>query len=110
MAQVGKVDEVDYAIKPENVTPAIPTSEWPLLLKNYDKRELPEHGAAPGTRQLTSCGSTRENWAFHTHPMWMHAVETRPQILHLLRRHQLGQALQPLQSRGGGMGQANAPR
>ena len=29
---------VDYSIKPEAVTPAIPTSEWPLLLKNYDKR------------------------------------------------------------------------
>ncbi|KKY25458.1 putative centromere microtubule binding protein cbf5 [Phaeomoniella chlamydospora] len=27
----------DFAIKPEAVAPAIPTSEWPLLLKNYDK-------------------------------------------------------------------------
>ncbi|KAJ9197059.1 hypothetical protein DTO166G4_6826 [Paecilomyces variotii] len=27
----------DFAIKPEAVTPNIPTSEWPLLLKNYDK-------------------------------------------------------------------------
>jgi hypothetical protein len=34
-------EEVEYSIKPENVTPAIPTSEWPLLLKNYDKREIP---------------------------------------------------------------------
>ncbi|OJD21746.1 centromere/microtubule-binding protein cbf5 [Blastomyces percursus] len=32
----GKMN-VDFAIKPEAVTPAIPTSEWPLLLKNYDK-------------------------------------------------------------------------
>lgn len=30
--------QIDYAIKPEAVAPAIPTSEWPLLLKNYDKR------------------------------------------------------------------------
>ena len=30
--------DVEYSIKPETVTPAIPTSEWPLLLKNYDKR------------------------------------------------------------------------
>ncbi|KAJ9634785.1 centromere/microtubule-binding protein cbf5 [Knufia peltigerae] len=37
MAVVAKLQEVDYAIKPENVTPVIPTSEWPLLLKNYDK-------------------------------------------------------------------------
>jgi H/ACA ribonucleoprotein complex subunit 4 len=34
---MGKVEEVDFSIKPENVTPQIPTSEWPLLLKNYDK-------------------------------------------------------------------------
>ena len=30
-------EEADYSIKPENSAPAIPTSEWPLLLKNYDK-------------------------------------------------------------------------
>lgn len=34
---VAKAD-VEYSIKPEAVTPAIPTSEWPLLLQNYDKR------------------------------------------------------------------------
>ena len=31
-------DAMDYSIKPENVTPAISTADWPLLLKNYDKR------------------------------------------------------------------------
>ncbi|KAL1984770.1 hypothetical protein VTN96DRAFT_8711 [Rasamsonia emersonii] len=30
-------EDVDFSIKPEAVTPSIPTSEWPLLLKNYDK-------------------------------------------------------------------------
>lgn len=34
-------DIADFSIKPEAVTPSIPTSEWPLLLKNYDQRELP---------------------------------------------------------------------
>ena len=34
-------DIADLSIKPEAVTPSIPTSEWPLLLKNYDQRELP---------------------------------------------------------------------
>jgi H/ACA ribonucleoprotein complex subunit 4 len=33
-----KVEDGDFSIKPENVTGDIPTSEWPLLLKNYDKR------------------------------------------------------------------------
>ncbi|KAL7285644.1 putative rRNA pseudouridine synthase [Trametes coccinea BRFM310] len=27
----------DYAIKPENAQPKLDTSQWPLLLKNYDK-------------------------------------------------------------------------
>jgi H/ACA ribonucleoprotein complex subunit 4 len=34
---MSKVEDADFSIKPENVTPNIPTSEWPLLLKNYDK-------------------------------------------------------------------------
>ncbi|KIW27437.1 centromere/microtubule-binding protein cbf5 [Cladophialophora immunda] len=34
---MAKVAEADFSIKPENITPQIPTSEWPLLLKNYDK-------------------------------------------------------------------------
>jgi H/ACA ribonucleoprotein complex subunit 4 len=29
--------EGDYYIKPENKTPTLDTSKWPLLLKNYDK-------------------------------------------------------------------------
>ena len=37
--------EVDYTIKPEAVAPRVDTSQWPLLLKNYDKREA-VHGAA----------------------------------------------------------------
>lgn len=35
----GKGQEEDYSIKPQAVTPAIDTSSWPLLLKNYDRRE-----------------------------------------------------------------------
>lgn len=31
---------MDYSIKPEAVVPAVDTSTWPLLLKNYDKREF----------------------------------------------------------------------
>ena len=27
----------DYAIKPEDSQPKLDTSQWPLLLKNYDK-------------------------------------------------------------------------
>ncbi len=38
MAVVVANTEVDYAIKPEAVTPSVDTSTWPLLLKNYEKR------------------------------------------------------------------------
>jgi len=30
-------EENDYTIKPSKSTPKVDTSEWPLLLKNYDK-------------------------------------------------------------------------
>uniref|UniRef100_A0A0C9RIC9 TSA: Wollemia nobilis Ref_Wollemi_Transcript_18565_2317 transcribed RNA sequence n=1 Tax=Wollemia nobilis TaxID=56998 RepID=A0A0C9RIC9_9CONI len=30
-------EERDYLIKPQSVTPALDTSQWPILLKNYDK-------------------------------------------------------------------------
>jgi hypothetical protein len=32
-------EEAEYTIKPENATATISMSEFPLLLKNYDKRE-----------------------------------------------------------------------
>ncbi|KAF7846360.1 hypothetical protein BT93_L4501 [Corymbia citriodora subsp. variegata] len=34
---MANVEQMDFSIKPENATPAIPTEDWPLLLKNYDK-------------------------------------------------------------------------
>ena len=30
-------DTADYAIKPESTTPALDASEWPLLLKDYNR-------------------------------------------------------------------------
>jgi hypothetical protein len=35
---VGKAQQDNnFMIKPESATPALDTSQWPLLLKNYDK-------------------------------------------------------------------------
>merc|ERR1712100_558296 len=31
---------IDYFVKPENVTPKLDTSNWPLLLKNYDQLNI----------------------------------------------------------------------
>lgn len=34
-------EEDEQVIKPQAVTPAVDTSDWPLLLKNYEKRASP---------------------------------------------------------------------
>jgi H/ACA ribonucleoprotein complex subunit 4 len=39
MALVLANDEKDYAIKPEASSLPVDTSTWPLLLKDYNKRE-----------------------------------------------------------------------
>ncbi|KAI1191474.1 pseudouridine synthase [Nemania serpens] len=54
-----KPGEADYTIKPTAVTPSVDTSNWPLLLKNYDKllvrtghfTPIP-NGSAPLSRDL----------------------------------------------------------
>ncbi|KAG6384554.1 hypothetical protein SASPL_155626 [Salvia splendens] len=33
----GQIETTDFLIKPQSFTPAVDTSEWPILLKNYDK-------------------------------------------------------------------------
>lgn len=40
MALVKTSQDVDYVIQPEAVTPALNSSDWPLLLKNYTDRKL----------------------------------------------------------------------
>ncbi|TKX20107.1 centromere/microtubule-binding protein cbf5 [Elsinoe australis] len=37
MAMVKKNEETDMVIKPESVAPTVDTTEWPLLLKNWEK-------------------------------------------------------------------------
>lgn len=38
MAVTAAKEEVDYTIKPEAGANNINTADWPLLLKNYEKR------------------------------------------------------------------------
>lgn len=38
MDLVKDMDDDEQIIKPEAVTPALDTSGWPLLLKNWDQR------------------------------------------------------------------------
>jgi hypothetical protein len=42
VAVVKKTTEEEYTIKPQATTPSLDTSEWPLLLKNYEKRKSPD--------------------------------------------------------------------
>jgi len=37
MALVKAGEDLDMTIKPENITPSVDTSAWPLLLKNWEK-------------------------------------------------------------------------
>jgi H/ACA ribonucleoprotein complex subunit 4 len=41
MADVKKdmSQEAEYSIKPQAVAPSVDTSQWPLLLKNFDQRK-----------------------------------------------------------------------
>jgi H/ACA ribonucleoprotein complex subunit 4 len=39
MALVKQDDGEEKIIKPEAVTPKVDTSDWPLLLKNWDQRQ-----------------------------------------------------------------------
>ena len=89
MAVVVSNSEVDYAIKPQNLTPAVDTSDWPLLLKSYDKRkdQVPT-ALVVHTLIMSICTSPCPHRSFHSHSQRLHASEARPQILHQLRCHQ----------------------
>jgi hypothetical protein len=65
MVEANKKDE-DYVIKPQSSAPSVDTSSWPLLLKNYDKREC---NRAVGSRWLLS------------HARWFNALLTDAQCL-----------------------------
>lgn len=52
-------DIADFSIKPEAVTPSIPTSEWPLLLKNYDQREFASSTVALVVKTTTQIINSR---------------------------------------------------
>lgn len=98
--EVDKKKEEEYSIKPQAVTPAIDTSSWPLLLKNYDKRErrqcFARRSVLSGETLLTCC-SACENGPFHTDSQWLLPVEARHQVVHQLWRDQSRQALEPVQ-------------
>jgi hypothetical protein len=68
MAVVKSSQEMDYAIKPEALTPSIPTSEWPLLLKDYDKCTLPKKRKKGTNADFVSGYSAGPNRPLHTNP------------------------------------------
>jgi hypothetical protein len=74
-----KDQEIDYSIKPEAVTPAIDTSTWPLLLKNYNNC-MCEY--ILGIGMLLTSSSIGSHWTFHAYSQWLHTFEERPQVVH----------------------------
>ena len=98
----------DQIIKPEAVTPNVNTSDWPLLLKNWDRRMLSH--AVINKAEADHKSSPCPHRPLHTHPRWLHSSAPRPQTIHLLRRHQPRQALQPLLTRSRRLAEAHSPR
>lgn len=81
MAMILANDEADYSIKPEAATPALNTSDWPLLLKGYDKRNFALNASISLLRSLT-LSSPRPYGTFHSNSVWLHSIEARPEILY----------------------------
>ena len=54
----------DFAIQPENITPTLDASKWPLLLKNYDKLMVREadHPSPPTQFSHTSENEGLLDW------------------------------------------------
>ena len=79
---------MDYSIKPEAVVPAVDTSTWPLLLKNYDKREF-DLGSMDGIYMdmyvngvlIVVLNSSRSHWTLHPNPERLHATQERSQVI-----------------------------
>jgi hypothetical protein len=88
MTVAKKGGDVDYSIKPEAVVPAVDTSTWPLLLKNYDKREFDLGSMDRNIRgcvcelHANSClNSSRSHWTLHPNPERLHATQERSQVI-----------------------------
>ena len=64
-------DDMDMVIKPEAVTPAVNTSNWPLLLKNWDQC-MSLVLLAEQQQRLTSNSSTRPHRSLHPHSRRLH--------------------------------------
>lgn len=76
MALVKQTDSEDLVIKPEAVTPAVKTNDWPLLLKNWDQcASLLQTEIY--TSRLTSNSSTRPHRPLHSHPRRLHPSSPR---------------------------------
>jgi hypothetical protein len=83
----------DFSIKPEASAPKLDTSEWPLLLKNYDKllvrsshfTPIPS-GCSPLKRDITT-------YIKFSRLCFLSVLEL---TLYQIRSHQSGQALEPI--------------
>ena len=104
--KMGAAVEADYTIKPENTTPAISMSEFPLLLKNYDKREVYLCDRWEQYTNNKTCSSCTDK-SFHTHPFWLRTPRARPEIVYLIWGNQPRQTLKSFQPRSRCMGQTD---
>jgi hypothetical protein len=76
-------EEEQQVIKPTAVTPAVDTSAWPLLLKNYERRRsrLTLRALDRGM-ELLMLSSSCPDGPFHTNSHRKRAFEARPEVVH----------------------------
>jgi hypothetical protein len=98
----------DFLIKPETVQPVLSTSEWPLLLKNYDKLLIRSSHFTPipsGCSPLKRDIASYIKWAFT-----MISIRVLTVIYRQVGRYQPRQTVQPFFSRSCRMAQTNLAR
>ena len=76
-------EEVDYTIKPEAAAPSISTADWPLLLKNYEKRTFDIMPFLSSALQMDLFSgmvtdlsfSDGQDWTLYPHSGWLRSYE-----------------------------------
>ena len=73
-----KNQDMDYAIKPEAVSPNISAEEWPLLLKNYDKCTFSWKRKEENMREKKTSSPILNHWLTNVAAQCLFAPATSP--------------------------------
>ncbi len=128
-ASAAPTTDDDFVIKPEDTTPKLDTSKWPLLLKNYDQVYF-SLSTAPTMSIICFCicvampllwlimthvsffyvvTAARSHRTLHSLSQWTQPPEAPAGRVHSLRNHQSGQTCKPLFARDRCLGSSYSP-